>query len=77
MHNNVSISDRAKAITALENEMSELFKQAQQMNQQLDILKEEFQSKVRGLSASQTYILDKIIALEDAVRKIVVTNVVY
>ena len=66
----VTISDRAKAVLALSEEKEMLFNEALQLNSLIDRTNEEFFIKMKQMSDRQALILQKIIAIDDSLEKV-------
>lgn len=64
------ISDAAKAIAALENETKELFKVSESIASQVETLNIRFIKEMQALSMKHKDVLEKIVAHEEAIGKL-------
>lgn len=66
----VNLSDKAEAISALLVKRKELDKRASSLSALMERTLQEFQEKVRQINGEQTAVLTKMIALDDAIQRI-------
>lgn len=64
------ISDEAKAIQALANELDNLFEKSSEINQKIVDLHSEYTRTIKELSSQHLSLIKKMSAMEDAIDKL-------